>query len=106
MALAGSITELHVKMAAVPAHWVHVVFEEYGVGHAFTAGAPNAIVSLMLVIRTGRSSDYKRLLMAELWRLVQAATNASDEQIVLGVQEVPASQAMEMGVAMPDVEPT
>jgi hypothetical protein len=27
-----------------------------------------------------------------------------DDQIVLGIQEVPASQAMEMGVIMPDVE--
>jgi phenylpyruvate tautomerase PptA (4-oxalocrotonate tautomerase family) len=33
----------------------------------------------------------------------QAATGAPDEEIVLGIQEVPSSQAMEMGKVMPDV---
>ena len=30
-------------------------------------------------------------------------TGAPDEEIVLGIQEVPSSQAMEMGVIMPEV---
>jgi hypothetical protein len=42
-------------------------------------------------------------LLTRLWKLVQTATEAPDDQIVLGIQEVPASQAMEMGVVMPDV---
>ena len=35
--------------------------------------------------------------------LVQTATGAPDEEIVLGIQEIPSSQAMEMGQIMPDV---
>jgi hypothetical protein len=35
--------------------------------------------------------------------LVQNATSAPDDQIVLGIQELPPSQAMEMGQIMPDV---
>jgi hypothetical protein len=38
-----------------------------------------------------------------LWTLFQAATAASDEQIVIGIQEVSPSQAMEMGKVMPEV---
>ena len=46
-------------------------------------------------------------LVIEYWAdpaaLLQAATGAPDEEIVLGIQEVPSSQAMEMGQIMPDV---
>ena len=56
-----------------------------------------------LLIRTGRSSEYKRDLLKRLWDLLQSATGAPDDQMVIGIQEVPASQAMEMGRIMPDV---
>jgi phenylpyruvate tautomerase PptA (4-oxalocrotonate tautomerase family) len=56
-----------------------------------------------LLIRTGRSPEYKRDLLQQLWRALQKATGAPDDQIVLGIQEVPANQAMEMGKIMPDV---
>jgi hypothetical protein len=42
-------------------------------------------------------------MLKRLWSLVQTATHAPDEEIVLGIQEVPSSQAMEMGQIMPDV---
>ena len=35
--------------------------------------------------------------------MVQTATGAPDQEIVLGIQELPASQAMEMGQIMPEV---
>jgi len=57
----------------------------------------------MLLIRTGRSADYKRELITRLWGLLQAATGAPDDEIVIGIQEVPPSQAMEMAQVMPDV---
>lgn len=101
--LAGQLTKLHSEYAAVPANWVHVVFQDYGVGSGFTAGKPAATVALTLLIRTGRSADYKRELLERLWSLLQAATSAPDQEIVIGIQEVPPSQAMEMGQIMPDV---
>jgi phenylpyruvate tautomerase PptA (4-oxalocrotonate tautomerase family) len=60
-------------------------------------------VSLTGLIRAGRSPEYKRDLLKRLWELVQNATGAPDDQIVLGIQEVPSSQAMEMGQIMRDV---
>jgi phenylpyruvate tautomerase PptA (4-oxalocrotonate tautomerase family) len=101
--LASELTALHSEYAGVPKNWVHIIFLEYEQASEFTAGEPAAAVSLTLLIRTGRSSEYKKELLTRLWRLVQVATNAPDDQIVLGIQEVPASQAMEMGVIMPDV---
>jgi phenylpyruvate tautomerase PptA (4-oxalocrotonate tautomerase family) len=101
--LAGEMTTLHSEYSGVPKNWVHIVFQEYAAGNGFTAGEPAATAALTLLIRTGRSPEYKRELLMRLWRLIQDATGAPDDQIVLGIQEVPPSQAMEMGQIMPDV---
>jgi phenylpyruvate tautomerase PptA (4-oxalocrotonate tautomerase family) len=101
--LADRLTAFHTEYAEVPKKWVHVIFHEYPIGSGFSAGRPSPTAALTLLIRTGRSPDYKREMLKHLWSLVQAATGASDEEIVLGIQEVPSSQAMEMGEIMPDV---
>ena len=101
--LAAAITNLHSEFAGVPKSWVHVIFQDYPEGSGFTAGIPAATASLTLLIRTGRSPAYKQQLLSQLWALCQAATGAQDDQIVIGIQEVPASQAMEMGQTMPEV---
>jgi len=101
--LAGNLTTLHSEYAGVPRNWVHVVFHDYAPGSGFTAGEAAATAALTLLIRTGRSPDYKRGLLKRLWELLQEATRAPDDQIVIGIQEVPPSQAMEMATIMPDV---
>ena len=101
--LAAKLTALHCEMSGVPKTWVHIIFHEYPTGSGFTAGEPAATVALALLVRTGRSSEYKRELLKRLWDLLQSATGAPDDQIVIGIQEVPPSQAMEMGQIMPDV---
>jgi phenylpyruvate tautomerase PptA (4-oxalocrotonate tautomerase family) len=101
--LADKLTVFHAEYAGVPKNWVHIVFHEYPSGSGFTAGKPSPTAALTLLIRTGRSPDYKREMLKRLWSLVQSATGASDQEIVLGIQEVPSSQAMEMGQVMPDV---
>jgi len=101
--LADKLTAFHSEFAAVPKNWVHIVFHEYPIGNGFTAGRTSPTAALTVLIRTGRPADYKREMLRRLWSLVQAATGASDEEIVLGIQEVPPSQAMEMGQIMTDV---
>ena len=102
--LAAELTAFHSEYAGIPKNWVHIVFQEYAAGNGFTAGKVAATAALTLLIRTGRSAEYKRGLLKRLWDLLQDATGAADDQIVLGIQEVPPSQAMEMGKIMPDVE--
>lgn len=92
--LAADLTSMHSEYAGIPKNWVHVVFQEYSVGSGFTAGARSATAALTVLIRTGRSAEYKRGLLTRLWSLLQEATGAPDEEIVLGIQEVPPSQAM------------
>jgi phenylpyruvate tautomerase PptA (4-oxalocrotonate tautomerase family) len=102
-ALADELTAFHAEYAGLPKNWVHIVFHEYPGGNGFTAGRPSPTAALTVLIRIGRSADYKREMLKRLWSLLQAATGAPDEEIVLGIQEVPASQAMEMGKIMLDV---
>jgi phenylpyruvate tautomerase PptA (4-oxalocrotonate tautomerase family) len=101
--LSGALTAFHAEYAGVPKNWVHVVFQDYAPGSGFTAGEVSPTVALTLLIRAGRSPDYRRGMLTRLWELLQAATGAPDDQIVIGIQEVPASQAMEMGKIMPDL---
>jgi phenylpyruvate tautomerase PptA (4-oxalocrotonate tautomerase family) len=102
--LAKELTAFHSEYAGVPKNWVHIVFQEYAPGNGFTAGEVAAATSLTLLIRSGRPPEYKREMLKRLWGLLQGATGVPDDQIVIGIQEVPASQAMEMGQIMPDVE--
>lgn len=101
--LARQITSFHADYAGVPPNWVHVIFQDYQPGDGFTAGEQAPAAALTLLIRTGRSTQYKQGLLLQLWKLFQAATGAPDDQIVIGIQEVSPSQAMEMGQIMPDV---
>ena len=101
--LAGNLTTFHSEYSGVPKNWVHVVFRDYAPGSGFTAGEPSPAAALIVLIRTGRSLDYKRGLLKRLWELFQEATTAPDDQIVISIQEVPPSQAMEMAQIMPDV---
>src|SRR5579859_4979000 len=86
--LANALTTLHSDYASVPKNWVHVVFQDYPPGSGFTGGQADATASLVVTIRNGRTADYKRGLLTRLWALLQEATGASDEQIVMAIQEV------------------
>jgi phenylpyruvate tautomerase PptA (4-oxalocrotonate tautomerase family) len=101
--LAGELTTLHADYAGVPRNWVHIVFQDYPPGSGFTAGEAAAPAALTLIIRAGRSPEYKREFLKRIWKLLQDATGAPYDQIVIGISEVPPSQAMEMGKIMPDV---
>jgi phenylpyruvate tautomerase PptA (4-oxalocrotonate tautomerase family) len=101
--IAGNLTDLHSEYANVPRNWVHVVFQDFASGSGFSAGEPASTVALTLAIRTGRSDEYKQGLLTRLWDVLQKGTGAPDDQIVIGIQELPASQAMEMGKIMPSV---
>jgi len=101
--LASKLTDLHCELSGVARNWVHIVFHDYALGSGFTAGQPASTAALTVLIRKGRPPEYKRRMLLGLWKLLQQATGAADDQIVLGIEEVPATQAMEMGMIMPDV---
>jgi phenylpyruvate tautomerase PptA (4-oxalocrotonate tautomerase family) len=102
-ALAMEITDFHCKLSGVDRNFVKIVFASFPRGNGFVGGEDTAPVALTVLIRAGRSADYKTKMATELWTMVQRATGALDPQMVVGIEELPASQAMEMGKIMPNV---
>jgi phenylpyruvate tautomerase PptA (4-oxalocrotonate tautomerase family) len=67
--LASELTALHADYSGVPRNWVHIVFQDYAPGSSFTAGEAAGCAALTLLIRTGRSPEYKRELLKRIWKL-------------------------------------
>ena len=104
--LARDITAFHAEYAGIPEDWVQIVFQDYAAGSGFTGGKVSTVAALMLQIRTGRSAEYKSGMVRRLGDLLQQATRLSEKLIIVGINEVPPSQAMEMGMIMPEVATT
>jgi phenylpyruvate tautomerase PptA (4-oxalocrotonate tautomerase family) len=102
-ALAAEITEFHCALSGVDKAFVKIIFNNFPHGDGFVGGAVASATSLTVLIRTGRSPEYKAAMATRLWTMLQRATGAPDAAMVVGIQEVPPSQAMEMGKIMPEV---
>ncbi len=102
-ALAMEITNFHSEMAGVNKTLVKIVFSTFSYGDAFVGGnaAPAAILTVL--IRAGRSADYKRAMASQLWTILHNATGARDTAMLVIIQEAPPSQVMEMGQIMSDL---
>jgi hypothetical protein len=60
-------------------------------------------VILTVKVRAGRPADYRKKLLFGLKARLQRATGAADEQMLLALEETPASNAIEMGELMPEI---
>jgi hypothetical protein len=87
----------------VPADFVHSIFPTYPRDHAYVAANHSPVASILAVIRAGHTSEEKTRLVQSLWKMFQDETRISDRDLSVALQEVPASQAMENGVIMPEV---
>jgi phenylpyruvate tautomerase PptA (4-oxalocrotonate tautomerase family) len=101
--IAAELVRIHTAAMNVPAHFVHSIFPTYPRNHAYVAANHSPVVSILGVIRAGHSSEEKMRLVQALWKMFQDNTGVSDHELSVAVQEVPASQAMENGVIMPEV---
>jgi phenylpyruvate tautomerase PptA (4-oxalocrotonate tautomerase family) len=102
-ALAAEITEFHCRLTGLDKAFVKVVFATFARGDGFVGGEAAEAVILTVLIRAGRSTDYKQKMLRDLWSILQRATGAADTQMLVAIEEAPASQAMEMGVIMPEL---
>ncbi len=102
-AIAAELVRIHTAAMNVPAHFVHSIFPTYPRSHAYGAANHSPVASILGVIRAGHTSEEKMRLVQALWKMFQDNTGVSDSELSVAVQEVPASQAMENGVIMPEV---
>ena len=102
--LAAEITEFHCKMTGLDKAFVKLVFETFPADHGFVGGRTGSAAILTVLIRADRSTEYKHEMLRQLWAMLQRATGATDAEMLVAIQEAPASQAMEMGQIMPELE--
>jgi phenylpyruvate tautomerase PptA (4-oxalocrotonate tautomerase family) len=98
--LAEELTRIHSVVMKVPRSFVHVIFFTYPQGSGFTAGKEGPAASLNCVLRSGHTAEEKTDLLKQLWSAFQNLTGAATDQLAISLQEIPASNAMEMGQIM------
>jgi phenylpyruvate tautomerase PptA (4-oxalocrotonate tautomerase family) len=103
-ALASEITDFHCQMAGLDKAFVKIIFDAFPAGDGFVGGEAAEAVTLTVLIRVGRSTDYKQTMLRRLWSILQRATGSTDAQMLVAIEEAPASNAMEMGQIMPQLD--
>jgi phenylpyruvate tautomerase PptA (4-oxalocrotonate tautomerase family) len=102
--IAEEITRIHAEVMKVPKSFVHIVFLSYASGCGYTAGEKAPAVALNCVLRVGHTAQEKNDMLKRLWSVFQQLTGVATEQLAISLQEIPASNAMEMGQIMQAVE--
>ena len=59
--------------------------------------------ALNCILRSGHSVDEKAEMLKQLWAMFQSLTGIANDQLAISLQELPSSNAMEMGMIMQGV---
>jgi phenylpyruvate tautomerase PptA (4-oxalocrotonate tautomerase family) len=98
--IAEEITRIHTTVMKVPKNFVRVVFLSYPKGSGFTGGVQAPTAALNCVLRSGHTIEEKTEMLQQLWTMFQGLTGIATDQLALSLQEIPSSNAMEMGQIM------
>jgi phenylpyruvate tautomerase PptA (4-oxalocrotonate tautomerase family) len=101
--IAEEITRIHAAVMKVPKNFVHVIFLSYPKGSGYAAGKEAPTASLNCTLRSGHTAEEKMELLKQIWSTFQGLSGVATDQLVISLQEIPASNAMEMGQIMPAV---
>jgi phenylpyruvate tautomerase PptA (4-oxalocrotonate tautomerase family) len=94
------ITRMHTSVMNVPDSFVRVVFLSYPKGSGFTAREETATAGLNCILRMPSYRHDKRDMLKQLWAMFQSLTSIATDQLANGLEEIPSSNAMEMGLIM------
>ena len=98
--IAEEITRIHTSVMRVPKNFVRVVFLSYPKGSGFTGGEQAPTASLNCVLRSGHTPEEKTDMLQQLWAMFQDLAGIATDQLAISLQEIPSSNAMEMGQIM------
>jgi phenylpyruvate tautomerase PptA (4-oxalocrotonate tautomerase family) len=101
--MAGEITRIHSTVMKVPENFVRVVFLIYPDSAGYAAGVEAPIAAVNCVLRSGHSAAEKKDMLLQLWSMFQSLTGIATDHLAISLQEIPSSNAMEMGQIMPAV---
>jgi hypothetical protein len=80
-----------------------VVFLSYPKGSGFAAGKAAPTAALNCVLRSGHTNEDKNEMLKQLWSMFRDLSSVPTDQLAISLQEIPSSNAMEMGQVMPGV---
>jgi phenylpyruvate tautomerase PptA (4-oxalocrotonate tautomerase family) len=103
--IAKEITRIHTTVMKVPKNFVRVIFLSYPKGSGYAAGEQATTAVLSCVLRSGHTDQDKTDMLKQLWSMFQDLTGVPTAQLALSLQEIPSSNAMEMGLIMQAVGP-
>ena len=98
--IAKEITRIHSSVMKVPRNFVRVIFTSYPKGSGFTGGEKAPTAALNCVLRSGHTVEEKTDALKQLWAMFQRLTGIATDQLAISLQEIPSSNAMEMGQVM------
>jgi phenylpyruvate tautomerase PptA (4-oxalocrotonate tautomerase family) len=98
--IAEEITRIHTSVMKVPKNFVRVVFLSYPKGSGFAGGSEAPTAALNCVLRSGHTPEEKTDMLTQLWAMFQGLTGIATDELALSLQEIPSSNAMEMGQVM------
>jgi phenylpyruvate tautomerase PptA (4-oxalocrotonate tautomerase family) len=98
--IAEEITRIHTSVMKVPKNFVRVVFLSYPKGSGFTGGSETPTAALNCILRSGHTPEEKTDMLTQLWAMFQGLTGIATDELALSLQEIPSSNAMEMGQIM------
>ena len=98
--IAREITRIHTTVMKVPTNFVRVVFLSYADGSGYAAGGRASTAALNCVLRNGHTDADKTEMLKQLWSMFQDITGIPTDQVAISLQEIPSSNAMEMGQIM------
>jgi len=101
--IAEEITRIHTTVMKVPKNFVRVVFLSYPQRSGYAAGEQAPTAALNCVLRSGHTVEDKMDLLRQLWSMFQELTGIATDQLAISLQEIPSSNAMEMGQIMQTV---
>ena len=95
--IAAEITRIHTTVMKVPKNYVRVVFLSYPKESGFSGEGQAQTASLNCILRSGHTVEEKTNMLQQLWTMFQSLTGIATDQLALSLQEIPSSNAMEMG---------
>ena len=102
---AEQITKHHTEVTGAPADFVHVAFRETGPDELFTAGRPSTTTVIQGLQRAGRPDHMRTEMINRLAGSYYELTGKDPMEVLILVNDIPASWAMEGGMILPEPTP-
>lgn len=102
--LARGITAIHGEETGAPEPLIHVVFNAYPQGYAWSSGRPGRPNVVNASIRAGRSEEIRVRMMQRMSALMVEVLGISERDVIVALFDFAPHWGMEAGMVLPPTE--